>query len=180
MTNFDDYLILNWPELEKLDPAERFRVLGDLAEGAGAWITDQRGQYLEQLRAELGLDDEALAERLGVGKVALARLGDGPMTAQGVRPALLRRGAELLLEHTDRHTGDLMKALGMLTKRGRPVYADQRAAARRIAVAAGDLADGHLESMSRGERALVARAVAHASEVAEGRQWRPDQGEEEE
>ena|SRR5690625_1075216 len=171
--NIDDYLSLNHRALQELTPAEQFRVLGDLAERASAWVTDQRGVYIERMRAELGLSDEELAARLGVGRTALARLGDGPMTGDGVRPALLRRGAELLLEHTDRHVSDLMRALGLLTKKGRPVLGDQQAAARRITLAAGSLSGVDMASMSSAERAIVSRAVSHAGEVAEGVQRRP-------
>lgn len=171
--NIDNYLSLNHRALQALTPAEQFRVLGDLAERVGAWVTDQRGAYVERMRSDLGLSDEELAARLGVGRTALARLGDGPMTADGVRPALLRRGAELLLEHTGRHVSDLMKALEMLAKRGRPVLEDQRAAARRITLAAGSLSGVDMASMSSVERALVSRAVSHAGEVAEGVQRRP-------
>lgn len=173
MKNIDDYLRLDHAALAALTPAERFRVLGDLAERAGAWITDQRGAYIEQLRVELGLSDEGLASYLGVSRAALARVGDGPMTADGVRPALLRRGAELLLEYTDGHHSDLMKALELVTKRGRPSLEDHRAAARRLSLAGRDLSGDALASMSEVERAAAARAVAHASEVAEDVQWRP-------
>lgn len=172
----DRYLSLNHAALEALDPAEQFRTLGDLAERASIWVTEQRGAYVERMRSDLGLSDEELAARLGVSRAVLARLGDGPMTADGVRPALLRRGAELLLEHTDRRRGDLSRALKALTKKGRPVLEDQRAAARLIRDAAEGLSGDALVSLGGSDRELVFRAVAHASAVSRDVQRRPSRG----
>lgn len=175
----DDYLTLNRAALDRLTDVERVHVLSDLAKRAGTWLAHARADAIDELRIAYG-SDKAVAAALGVDRVAIATVGDGPMViAAGglrIRPALLRRGADLLLEYpapgTD--TRQLMEAMGALKRPGRPSGNLLTAAARRLARAVprdlGQLRD----QMSYEEYRTLSRALAHASDVAAGSN--PDTG----
>lgn len=159
----DEVLSIDWERLAGLDEAARFRLLGDLAETAGSWIRDQRATIVEGLRAETG-SDEAVARRLGVTRKALAYIGDGPIVA-GARPQLLRRTAEILVEHATGQVawGYANKALQELTKGGRPSESGLAMAAKRIEMASRNL---NTEGLGAAELAVVRRGTGHAAEVA--------------
>lgn len=166
MINVDEYLILDRRALDALPVEDRFTVLAELAERAGPWIRDQRTVLVDELRAALGSEQE-VAQLLDVSRQRLADMGDGPVVLGGVRPALLRRGAELILQSlsgpSPTYTQAATTALELLGHRGRPSYERLVAAARRIKQASAGV---RVDELADAERATLRRAVAHAAELA--------------
>lgn len=168
----DDYLTLNHVALDKLSDVDRVHVLGDLAQRAGKWLAHARADEIDNLRIAYG-GDKAVADALGVDRKAIADIGDGPVIAhagQSIRPALLRRGLELLIEYAPAGTNarDLMQALEILKKPGRPSGNLLLAAARRIVRGAPRDLGRMRHEMPHEEYRTYARAIAHASDLTTG------------
>ncbi|MFC7344897.1 hypothetical protein [Saccharopolyspora griseoalba] len=167
--NINDWLTLQRSSLEKLPFVEQVDVLTALIAEAPKWLSTERATVIDNMRSA-GHSDTAIADMLGTTRQALSDLGDGPATnIDGVwaRPRLLRETIELLMPHAA-DSRDLVAALGVLRRRGRPNSVEIRGAALRISRAARN-ARIDWESLPPGESSTLRRGIAHATDIAQGK-----------